>query len=103
MRLFINLITNAITYGKENGNIVIKLFKEENIIISKIIDNGIGIAKENIDKIWTRFYQVDPSRTSDSSGLGLSMVKWIVEAHEGTIYVESILDKGTTFTINLPC
>jgi len=102
MRLFINLITNAVNYGKENGYINIELFKNNNRIIGKIADNGIGIAKENINKIWTRFYQVDSSRTSDSSGLGLSMVKWIVEAHNGNISVKSELDKGTIFTVEFP-
>lgn len=102
MRLFINLITNAVNYGKENGYINIELFKNNNKIIGKIADNGIGIAKENINKIWTRFYQVDSSRTSDSSGLGLSMVKWIVEAHNGNISVKSELDKGTIFTVEFP-
>ena len=102
MRLFINLITNAVNYGKENGYINIELFKFKDKIISKISDNGIGIAQENINKIWTRFYQVDSSRSSDSSGLGLSMVKWIVEAHKGSISVKSELNKGTSFTVELP-
>lgn len=101
MRLFINLITNAVNYGKENGYINIELFKFKDKIISKISDNGIGIAQENINKIWTRFYQVDSSRSSDSSGLGLSMVKWIVEAHKGSISVKSELNKGTSFTVEL--
>ena len=102
MRLFINLITNAVNYGKENGYINIELFRFKDKIISKISDNGIGIAQENINKIWTRFYQVDSSRSSDSSGLGLSMVKWIVEAHKGSISVKSELNKGTSFTVELP-
>ena len=102
MRLFINLITNAVNYGKENGYINIELFRFKDKIISKISDNGIGIAEENINKIWTRFCQVDSSRSSDSSGLGLSMVKWIVEAHKGSISVKSELNKGTSFTVELP-
>ncbi|MDO5089612.1 MAG: HAMP domain-containing sensor histidine kinase [Leptotrichiaceae bacterium] len=102
MRLLINLISNAVSYGKENGCIKVRLLKKKGRIIGKISDNGIGIAKENIDKIWTRFFRVETSRTTDNSGLGLAMVKWIVEAHRGNILVESELGKGSTFTFILP-
>ena len=103
MRVFINLISNAITYGKENGNIFIKIFKDEEKIVSIIKDDGIGISKEHIDKIWNRFYQVDPSRNnSNNSGLGLSMVKGIIEAHKGTISIESEIGFGSVFTFEIP-
>ena len=102
MRVFNNLISNSISYGKENGYIRVYLYKDENNIITKIEDNGIGISKENLEKIWIRFFQVDPSRTTENSGLGLSMVKSILEAHKGHISVESELNKGTTFTLYLP-
>ena len=103
-RVFINLISNAITYGNENGMITITLDKIKNSdkIQCKIIDDGIGISSEHINKIWNRFYQVDSSRSSDNSGLGLSIVKWIIEEHKGTIIVESELGKGTIFTFYLP-
>lgn len=112
-RVFINLISNAITYGNENGTIKIILNKMENEsenadlknsnkIKCEIIDDGIGISSEHINKIWNRFYQVDSSRSSDNSGLGLSIVKWIIEEHKGTIMVESELRKGTVFTFYLP-
>ena len=65
-------------------------------------DDGIGIAQEDLPKIWDRFYQADPSRSGDSSGLGLSMVKWIVQAHGGEIHVESTLGEGSVFTAELP-
>ena len=102
-RVFINLISNAITYGNENGMITITLDKIKNSdkIQCKIIDDGIGISSEHINKIWNRFYQVDSSRSSDNSGLGLSIVKWIIEEHKGTIMVESELGKGTIFTFYL--
>ena len=102
MRVFINLISNAVCYGKENGNIIIEIFSENEKVICKVIDDGIGIAKEHIHKIWNRFYQIDTSRSGDNSGLGLSMVKWIIEAHKGKIGVESEPDKGTVFTFELP-
>ncbi|MDY3022729.1 MAG: ATP-binding protein [Oliverpabstia sp.] len=103
MRCFINLIENAIVYGKDGGNIWIGLTKEENGISGYVRDDGIGISKENLPRIWERFYQVDTSRSSSAegnSGLGLPMVKWIVEAHGGEITVESCLDKGTIFSFH---
>lgn len=101
MRVFTNLISNAISYGKQNGTVTVELFLKEDKIISKISDDGIGISEDKLDKIWLRFYQVDPSKNGDNSGLGLSMVKKIVELHKGEIFVESELGKGTTFTIIL--
>ncbi len=102
MRLFISLISNAIAYNKEGGHVKVEIKKNKDKIVGKVSDNGIGISQENIEKIWTRFYQVDPSRTSDSSGLGLAMVKWIIAAHEGVISVVSRLGEGTLFTLELP-
>ena len=101
IRVFTNLISNAICYGKQNGTIMLELFSENDKIISKISDDGIGIEKDKLDKIWLRFYQVDSSKSGDNSGLGLSMVKKIIELHKGEIFVESEFGKGTTFTIIL--
>ncbi|RRD39422.1 sensor histidine kinase [Leptotrichia sp. OH3620_COT-345] len=102
MRVLINLISNAIFYGKKNGNVLIEIFTNNGKVICKVSDDGIGISEEHIDKIWDRFYQVDPSRAGDNSGLGLSMVKWIVEAHNGKIDVESEINKGSIFSFELP-
>ena len=101
MRVFTNLISNAISYGKQDGTVTVELFLQENRIVSKISDDGIGISEDKLDKIWLRFYQVDPSKNGDNSGLGLSMVKKIIELHKGEIFVESELGEGTTFTIIL--
>lgn len=104
MRCFINLIENAIAYGNENGNIWICLFEQGNEIQGYVRDDGIGISEEHLPKIWERFYQADASRSASaegSSGLGLSMVKWIVEAHGGTINAESCYGKGTTFYFSI--
>lgn len=103
-RLFINLISNAYQYSNEGTKITVSLKAEKDIIVFAVQDEGIGIAQENISKIWDRFYQVDPSRTDDqdsSSGLGLPMVKWIAECHNAEIFVNSELGKGTTFTLVL--
>lgn len=105
MRMLINLIENGIQYGKENGQVNVALVKKGNSIELDIMDNGIGIAPEHINQIWERFYQVDPSRNNirNNTGLGLAMVKWIVEAHKGCITVQSELGKQTIFTITMPC
>lgn len=95
-----NIIQNGINYGKENGFIKIKLFENHEYFGIRFEDNGIGIKKENIEKIWNRFYQEDESRNNKGSmGLGLPMVKWIVEKHRGYVEVESIKDIGSIFTL----
>ena len=102
IRLFANLLQNAITYNREHGAITMTLKQADDIILT-VQDTGIGISEEHLPHIWERFYQADPSRSdTESSGLGLSMVKWIVEAHQGTITVSSKLNEGTTFTCIFP-
>ena len=104
-RLFINLISNAYQYSDENTKILVSLMRENNKVIFSVEDEGIGIAEEDIEKIWNRFYQVNPSRTSEdgsgSSGLGLSMVKWISDSHQGELNVTSTIGKGSTFSFIL--
>lgn len=105
MRCLINLLQNAITYGRDNGNIWLSLVSRGDSIQGYVRDDGIGIPPEHLPKIWERFYQVDPvrsSRGSGSSGLGLPMVKWIVEAHGGSITAESRDEGGTTFHFSFP-
>lgn len=105
VRFFMNLISNAICYGKEGGFVRVSLSKEEDCIVGAIQDNGIGIAEEEQEKIWRRFYQVSSSRTSTKDGgvgLGLSMVQWIAKAHGGDISVESKLGEGATFRFWIP-
>ena len=104
MRLFMNLVQNAISYGREGGNIWVTLRDAEGAVEGCVRDDGIGIAAEHLPKIWNRFYQVDPSRTASRSGagLGLPMVRWIVEAHGGTISVDSAPGKGSAFTFTFP-
>lgn len=102
IRLWSNLLQNAIRYGKPGGHIWVSVEKEENQIRMSVKDDGIGIAPKDLPHIWDRFYQVDPSRNSESSGLGLSMAKWIVEAHHGQISAISEPGKGTTFNCILP-
>ena len=97
-----NLVSNAIKYGKENGSVIVSASAVENNTEIIVKDDGIGIPKEHLDKIWTRFYRVDDVRNDEySSGLGLSMVKSIIELHGGSIAVKSSQGQGTEFKIIL--
>jgi len=98
-----NLIVNAIKYGKKDGKIELAFFDMADSILVEVSDNGIGISNEHIKHLFDRFYRVDPSRSraQGGSGLGLSIVKHIIEAHEQTITVRSTVDVGTTFGFTL--
>lgn len=99
--LYRNLISNAIKYNKDGGKIIISAEKRGDNIISKITDTGIGLEKDEIPRIFERFYMVDKgrNRNTNSTGLGLAIVKHIVEDMGGTIDVISALGEGTTFKI----
>lgn len=101
-RLLVNLITNAYRYGRENGKIWVTLEEDEKEIRLLVADNGIGIADEDQEKIFSRFYQVDASRTGRGSGLGLSMVRQIAQFHGGQITVKSRLGEGSRFIFSIP-
>lgn len=102
-RLMINLISNAYKYGKEKGTVTVSLRQENKFAVISVEDDGIGIAEENLSKIWDRFYRADTSRTdNESMGLGLAMVKQITQAHGGTAEVKSTLGIGTVFTVKIP-
>lgn len=103
IRMLSNLLSNAIYYGKEKGHILVSLIRQNGFITGSVEDDGIGISQDDLPHIWERFYRADASRSaSGHSGLGLSMVKWIVEAHGGTITAESTLGKGSIFTFLIP-
>lgn len=103
--LYRNLISNAIKYNKDGGKISITVEKRADNIISKITDTGIGLEKDEIPRIFERFYMVDKgrNRNTNSTGLGLAIVKHIVEDMGGTIDVESEINKGTTFKVIFKC
>lgn len=101
-RMTINLIDNAIKYGKENGHIWITLKQDKNYIIMSIRDDGQGIDQKELPDIFERFYQSDQSRSSRGIGLGLSMVAAIVKKHSGQIEVKSKLGEGTQFVLQFP-
>jgi two-component system, OmpR family, sensor histidine kinase BaeS len=99
-----NLLINSYKYLKPNGRVHVILKKEKNSIIIKVIDNGMGIPEKDLPYVFERFYRSDLSRNKNTggSGIGLTITKAFVEAHGGKIYVESKLNKGTTFTIEFP-
>lgn len=102
-RAITNLLDNARKYGRENGWIKVRLHTSQTDAILEIEDNGIGIAAEQLDKIWQRFYQVNPSRATGSGlGLGLSMVHQILQLHHGSIQVQSTPDSGSRFILKFP-
>jgi two-component system phosphate regulon sensor histidine kinase PhoR len=99
-----NLITNSIKYGKENGTTEVSIEDlVENKIIVRVKDNGEGIEQHNIPRLFERFFRVDKSgsRSEGGSGLGLSIVKHIIEGHNEKIYVESEFNKGSEFSFTL--
>lgn len=103
IRILVNLISNALRYSRDGGVVEVSLEKEEGEIIGKVADHGSGISAKALPHIWERFYRADASRTSEGhSGLGLSMVKWIVEAHGGSVSVESTEGEGSTFMFRFP-
>ena len=101
-RILVNLVSNAYRYGKENGHIFVKLQKEERELVLSVTDDGIGIAEEEQEKIFRRFYQTDVSRGGEGSGLGLAMVYEIVKFYRGKIQVKSEAGSGSVFQVKLP-
>lgn len=102
--LISNILSNALKYTDSGGRIKVTVEKIENNVLISIEDTGIGIPEKNIEHIFDRFYRVDKSRSrmAGGSGLGLSIVKAIVEVHGGSIKVESIPGQGSTFIVSLP-
>ncbi len=103
-QLFLNLVSNAIKFTPEGGTITLNLRRTASEAHVEVIDTGIGISDDDQKRIFDRFYQAEPSRVriGEGSGLGLSIAKWITEAHSGTIGVSSEPGAGTTFTVSLP-
>lgn len=103
-QVLFNLLENAIFYCPSNSKIDIRFFDVDNAVLIEIVDNGHGIAKEHLPRIFERFYRVDEARSREKggSGLGLSIVKNILEAHDQNIQVKSEIGKGTKFYFTLP-
>ena len=103
-QVIVNLLSNAIRYTNNGGKIFISSYKENNNLKIQFKDNGIGIPKENIKYIFERFYRVDESRSKNTGGIGvgLTIVKSIIDLHQGPIEVRSELNKGSEFIVILP-
>jgi len=104
LQVFQNLLDNALKFTPPGGKIHLSATAKSDFVEMRVIDNGIGIPKDRIDQIFERFYQVDSSSTRryGGSGLGLSIVREIVVAHHGKVFVESDENKGTSFLILMP-
>lgn len=102
-QVLINLMVNAIKYGNEKGEVLVRTFDMDENILVEVADNGNGIPQKHLSKIFERFYRVDKSRDREQggSGLGLSIVKHIIEAHNQSINVRSTIGTGTTFSFTL--
>lgn len=103
-QVFVNLIDNALRFTPEGGSVKVTLDVADGHAVIRVADSGVGIPFKDLPYVFERFYVVDRSRTRGASGagLGLSIVKHIVEAHHGTVAVESTLGAGTKFTVRLP-
>jgi signal transduction histidine kinase len=103
-RIMLNLISNAIKFSPIGENIYVDIFDRGNHVCIKVKDMGIGIPPDRMLDIFKRFYQISPvnTRLREGSGIGLSIVKSLVEMHQGSISVESEYGKGTSFLIELP-
>ena len=103
-QVLINILANAVKYTPDGGEIGITAKAEPNFVAITVKDNGMGIPKEDQPRIFERFYRVEKARTSDTggTGLGLAIAKEIVDAHGGSISLESEPGKGTTVCVRLP-
>ncbi|MBU3158251.1 HAMP domain-containing histidine kinase [Clostridium frigoris] len=103
-RIILNLISNAIKFSDKGDEIFINIKTKDEFVEISVQDNGIGIEEKNLETIFDRFKQVDKSlsRNTEGSGIGLSLVKSIVELHSGFIYAESKVGTGSKFIVNLP-
>jgi heavy metal sensor kinase len=103
-QLLLNLVDNAIKYTPDGGQVSLSLTQDKGWARLTVTDTGIGIPPEDLPHIFDRFYRVDKARNRamGGSGLGLAIAKWVVQAHGGTIQVQSVVGQGTTFTVTLP-
>ncbi len=101
-QIWINLLSNAIKFSNDGGTLWVRLKKESGFAVVEIADNGVGISAEALPRIFEKFYQGDVSRSAKGNGLGLSIVRQILDSCGGDIFVESELGNGAKFTVKLP-
>ncbi len=100
----INLIDNAIKYSEAGSSVRVEAFRDDNSAVIRVLDNGCGIAANHVPRLFERFYRVDKARSRElgGTGLGLAIVKHIMTAHQGTVHVESVVGRGSIFSLRLP-
>ena len=103
-QVLLNLISNGIKYNRDGGSVVVSALKDGDFVRVNVSDTGIGIPEQDISRIFERFYRVDKARSREmgGTGLGLAIAKHIVQSHNGDVFVESELEKGSTFSFTLP-
>ena len=101
-QVIVNLLHNAIKFTPSGGQVIVRVVQQDRMICFTVTDNGIGIAPENLSRIFERFYKADPSRTTSGTGLGLAIARHLVEAHGGRIWAESDVGKGSVFHFTIP-
>ena len=101
-QLWVNLISNAVRYTENGGEIKVSLLKSEAAVTVSVSDSGIGMTQEEMENVFRRFYKADKSRSSRGTGLGLAIAKKIAELHGGDITVSGAVGEGSTFTVTLP-
>jgi two-component system phosphate regulon sensor histidine kinase PhoR len=101
--VLINLISNAIYYGKPDGTVTVEMVNNADKMYIKVMDNGLGIEAEHLPHLFDRFYRVEKSRSREKggTGLGLAIVKNLLDAHDEEITVSSVVGQGTVFTFSL--
>ena len=102
IRMVTNLVTNAVRYNRVGGAVHVVTERKNGKIFLTVRVTGIGIKKEDLEKIFNRFYRADASRSTEGTGLGLSMVRWIAGIHGGSVRAESVYGVGSAFTVELP-
>ena len=102
MHVWHNLFSNAIKFNRDNGRIILTLYKQGNQAVVTVSDTGCGMSEETSKHIFQKFYQGDISRSTQGNGLGLALVKRVIDITGGYITVESEIDVGTRFTVSLP-
>jgi len=103
-QVMVNLLSNALKYTPSGGKVEVAVTRNQNQGIVTVIDNGIGISPKDLPHIFERFYRADKSRSrgTGGAGVGLAIVKAIIDAHGGKITAASVLNEGTEFTVSLP-
>lgn len=100
-QVWINLLSNAIKFSEEKGTISVRLTDEKTSVVIEVTDQGCGMDEETIKHIFDKFYQGDKARNKEGNGLGLALVKKIIDLSQGSIEVESLPGKGSSFRVTL--